>query len=171
MKYVLFLFLILSLVVTGYTKIKKQPVRFRYIVIHHTADGRPLRKSWKRWWMRYPSYNFGITKDAELVEGRPLTVRGAHCIADKYPYTNVDMNWHSIGIVLEGDYEEEHATPEQLEVLYQIVSKMCKEYKIPFDKKHIIPHMEASFTLCPGHIYEDFWNYIEQQKIADPKSK
>ena len=140
--------------------------REQYIVLHHTASDKPLIKVWKSWWQIFPKYNYGITKDGKIILGRPINIRGAHTIGDRGKFRYKDMNRISIGIVLEGNFTNKLPSQIQLSSLYLLVSKLTKHYNIPFNRDHVIPHKEASKTLCPGEAYDEFWKFLERRKVA-----
>lgn len=58
------------------------------------------------------------------------------------------INERSIAIALAGNFDIDHPTEKQLQVLRDRVTQLQKKYGIPSD--HVIPHRQASATNCAG---------------------
>lgn len=82
-------------------------------------------------------YHYYIGKDGKIYNGRPENAEGAH---------TKGQNKNSIGICLEGNFEEEEITLEQSQSLYEISMYITLKYDI----YKIIGHRDAGETLCPG---------------------
>ena len=82
-------------------------------------------------------YNYYIDKSGLIYKGRPDLAQGAHALG---------KNKVSLGICLEGNFEEEYPTKEQIESLEELSIFLCLKYDI----KGILGHKEVRETLCPG---------------------
>ncbi|MGL5380415.1 N-acetylmuramoyl-L-alanine amidase [Clostridium sp.] len=82
-------------------------------------------------------YQFYIRKDGTIYRGRPEKAEGAH---------TKGKNKESIGICLEGNFEEERLSIEQVESLYELSVYISLKYDIG----DIVGHREEGSTLCPG---------------------
>jgi N-acetylmuramoyl-L-alanine amidase len=111
------------------------------IIYHHSARGEwspeeineyHKSKGWKG-----IGYHYYIRKDGSIYSGRPENAEGAHTKGE---------NNSSIGICLEGNFEDEYPTEEQLESLY----KLSLYTSLKYDIYKIIGHRDVYKTLCPG---------------------
>ncbi|MFU7514886.1 peptidoglycan recognition family protein [Clostridium sp. HCS.1] len=111
------------------------------IIIHHTALAKASpeeinefhkSKGWKG-----IGYNFYISKNGTIYEGRPEGSEGAHTLGE---------NSSSIGICLEGNFEDEEVKEAQLKNLINLSLYISLKYDI----YKIIGHKEVYSTLCPG---------------------
>lgn len=82
-------------------------------------------------------YHFYIRKDGKIYRGRPEESVGAHAIG---------RNRTSIGICLEGNFEEEGLTDAQKESLERLSVDMIIKYNL----EDCIGHRDVYETLCPG---------------------
>lgn len=82
-------------------------------------------------------YNYYIDKDGLIYQGRPNEAEGAHALGN---------NKISIGICLEGNFEEEYPTNGQLKSVESLSLFLCLKYNI----KDIVGHRDVKETLCPG---------------------
>ena len=82
-------------------------------------------------------YQYYIRKDGTIYSGRPENADGAHTIGE---------NKTSIGICVEGNFEEEEITKKQVNSLYKLSLYIALKYDI----YKIIGHGDAGETLCPG---------------------
>lgn len=111
------------------------------LVYHHTAiknispeDINKLHKN-KGW--KGIGYHYYIRKDGTIYKGREDDAEGSHVKG---------YNKESIGICVEGNFEEEYLSDEQIEALKELSLYICLKYNI----KDILPHKELGKTLCPG---------------------
>lgn len=111
------------------------------IIYHHAADTSMtaleahelhLKNGWEG-----IGYQFFITKDGVINRGRPESAEGAHTKGE---------NNHSIGICLEGNFEEEYINDKQREALINLSIYICLKYDI----NNIVGHKDLGNTLCPG---------------------
>ena len=111
------------------------------LVYHHTAikniSAEDINKLHKNKGWKGIGYHYYIRKDGEIYKGREDEAEGSH--AKGY-------NKESIGICLEGNFEEEHLSNEQIEALKNLSVYICLKYNI----RDIVPHKELGNTLCPG---------------------
>lgn len=82
-------------------------------------------------------YHYYIKKDGIIYKGRDEEMQGAHAINE---------NNKSIGICLEGNYEEEMPSENQIDSLINLSSSLIVKYNM----KDIIRHGDCNNTLCPG---------------------
>lgn len=82
-------------------------------------------------------YDYYIRKDGTIYSGRPEGAEGAHAIG---------QNKNSIGICLEGNFEDEELSSEQVSNLY----KLSVYISFKYDIYRIIGHKDVGETLCPG---------------------
>lgn len=82
-------------------------------------------------------YNYYIRKDGTIYKGRDEKYKGAHTLNE---------NGRSIGICLEGNYEEENPSKAQLENLINLTSLLVVKYNV----NDVVGHRECGQTLCPG---------------------
>ena len=129
------------------------------LIYHHTAiknitpeEINNLHQS-KGW--QGIGYHYYITKEGTIFSGRPEKAVGAH---------TKGKNKCSIGIALEGDFEEEQLTKEQIESLIDLSTYLCLKYDIC----KIIGHNDVSNTLCPGKNFPK--NDIREMVIKQVKS-
>lgn len=111
------------------------------IIYHHCA-----RKFWdpeginnyhkERGWKGI-GYNFYIKKDGRIYLGRPENAEGAHTKGE---------NSNSIGICLEGNFEDESLSKEQ----FESVVKLSTYITLKYDIYKIMGHGDVYETLCPG---------------------
>lgn len=113
----------------------------KYLVIHHTAsenmtveriDEIHKGNGWDS-----IGYHYYIRKDGKIYSGRKENMEGAHAVGE---------NKRSIGICLEGNFENEVITEKQKEAIDELSLYLCLKYDIT----DIIGHKEVYNTLCPG---------------------
>lgn len=126
------------------TEFFKRNGEINEIIIHHSAgentsiydiDRMHDDKGWGG-----IGYNFYIRSDGTIFKGRDLAYSGAHCIG---------KNDTSIGICLEGNFDNHEPTDEQMGALLALTLNLSKEYDII----KISPHREYNSTNCPGKYF------------------
>ncbi|MCL5029541.1 MAG: peptidoglycan recognition protein family protein [Bacteroidetes bacterium] len=157
----------------------------KYIVIHHSAFSgdfgvKNIQEYQQDNGFNDIAYHFVIGKDGKIYEGRDINLMGAHAgetieansladsirkhlinknIVEAY---KLDPDYGSIGICLEGNFEEEKLTNCQIQSLKKLVQSLMQKYKI--EKRNIILHNEVNQrlilqrgsssvkteTVCPG---------------------
>jgi hypothetical protein len=132
-----------------------------HITIHHTADRHNPERSleakllalqsfsqetttlWdgrsKPVWADVP-YHYFIDVHGQIAEARPI----GYCGDSNTPY---DPCGHAL-IVLEGNFEEEVPTPEQVASLMRMTRGLARHYGV--DASRIGGHNDYAETLCPG---------------------
>jgi hypothetical protein len=152
------------------------------ITIHHMGDGLSpgvsILKRWNPYRYEYPEYDFGIEFDGTVRTGRPLTVQGAHCIADKPTYSKRGYQWwnrNSIGIGLAGDFTKYPMPVAQYDALVSLVRRLMHEHNLTLD--HVYPHGQVAYTACPGCTYSKVpglkgsWSYDDFEKDVMAEGK
>lgn len=113
----------------------------KVLVIHHTASDNltpeMINEDHRRKGYGGIGYHFYIRRNGEVYRGRSEECIGAHTIG---------RNGDSIGICLEGNFEEEDLTEEEEKSLIMLSSDMIIKYNI----SDIIGHKDVYATLCPG---------------------
>ena len=132
------------------------------ILVHHTAvsyDKNPdqfkatkayhISKGWGD-----IGYHYEISKSGKVYKGRDESLPGAHTKEGLVNYT-------SVGICLDGDFDKELPTKEQENSLKNLLLEMMKKYKITSDK--IFPHRHYAvlngkpYKSCYGSKLPDDW--------------
>jgi hypothetical protein len=90
-------------------------------------------------WLDVP-YHFYISVDGKIAEGRPIRF-----VSDTN--TEYDPTRHAT-IVVEGNFETEQPTDEQLEALQALTAWLSVEYQVPASR--IKAHNDYARTACPG---------------------
>lgn len=102
------------------------------------ADGRT-----KEAWADIP-YHFYIAVDGKVAEGRPIGFVGD-------TNTKYDPTGH-VTIVVEGNFENEKPTVEELAALKALIGDLSRQYDIPAAR--IGTHKDFARTACPGRNLE-----------------
>lgn len=90
-------------------------------------------------WIDVP-YHFYISVDGKIAEGRPITI--ASDTNTEYDPTN-----HAT-IVVEGNFETDRPTDEQLAALRAMTAWLSVEYQVPASRIKV--HNDFAKTACPG---------------------
>ncbi|WP_378954338.1 peptidoglycan recognition family protein [Pelosinus sp. sgz500959] len=98
-------------------------------------------------------YHYVIHKNGMIERGRPRDTVGAHT----YKY-----NESSIGIVLDGNFEDSMPTDAQIERTAMLVAALGHIYNIYPDGNNLLGHRDLNSTLCPGKNL-----YIELPQVRD----
>ncbi len=154
-------------------------MRWRYIVIHHTASDIGNMDYYRRLHMEehgWPdiAYHFLINNGSYnssvgQVEESSLWRRRSLHYSTKVSY----INYLGIAIVLVGNFEEHDVPPLQREALINLVTRLAREYDIPPER--IVGHREIWATACPGkhlHMIEvrrDVRRNLEAKEEASPQ--
>ena len=133
-------------------------MRFRYIVIHHTASDignmdyyRRLHVNERGWpdiayhfVINNGTYNtaMGQVEESSLWTGRSINY------STKVSY----INYFGIAISLIGNFENHPVPPLQWESLVNLATTLSKEYGIPPER--IVAHREIWETACPGKYFD-----------------
>ncbi len=93
-------------------------------------------------------YHYAIDPAGRVYACRPTSLQGAHV---KF------HNEQNLGIVVLGNFEQQHPTSDALRSLARFVAEQMRLYGIPVDR--VYTHRELRPTLCPGR-------NLQQQVIA-----
>lgn len=85
-------------------------------------------------------YHIYIRMDGKVYKGRPIDMIGAHASG---------VNYNTIGVCCEGNFENEQMPEAQKQALKEVVSWLRKEYGITRFRKH----RDVSATACPGKYF------------------
>lgn len=116
-----------------------------HIVIHHTAaeekDTEQIRRYHLNNGWRDIGYDFIIERNGKTVEGRSLSIQGAHAGVTYY-------NQHAIGVAVIGNLSKREIFTPQLDALVILLYNLLIKFNIP--SKNIVLHREIKATECPG---------------------
>jgi hypothetical protein len=151
---------------------KKHEIRF--ITIHHTAtvqkpdveiatkmrnlqafsqrDDKLSTGKFKPAWFDIP-YHYYIAVDGEIAEGREIEYAGD-------TNTEYDPTGHAL-VVVEGSFNKEQPTAEQVESLKKIVAWLARKYKVPAE--NIKGHDDYAKTGCPGENLKKLFPELRKQ--------
>lgn len=111
------------------------------IVYHHTVDSNltpeQINEIHKQRGWAGIGYHFYIRKDGTIYRGRPENAVGSHAPT---------MNSRGFGIALEGNFNEEFLTPQQLESVIQLSRYLMDKYNFT----QLLQHKDVRATECPG---------------------
>ena len=117
------------------------------IVEHHAAVARCTADDIHRWHLGNDwsgiGYHAFITKTGKIYRGRPVGMRGAHCL-------NAG-DW--LGICYEGNFDHEKMNPKQLAAGKWLTSRWRGKFKIPKNKAKRHGDMPGNSTACPGRYF------------------
>jgi len=132
-------------------------LRFRYIVVHHTASDVGNMEYYRRLHIQehgWPdiAYHFIINN------GSANTAAGQVEESDLWKHRSINystqvsyVNYFGIAIVLVGNFELHPVPPLQWESLVNLVTHLARKYHIPPER--IVGHREISETACPGKYF------------------
>ena len=118
-----------------------------FLIIHHGGGNwgfEQVNKHHTDKWGFISSLGFGIgyqyfiSYSGRVYQGRADNEEGAHTIG---------YNKQSVGICLQGNFEEEEPTPAQMDALKKLVKEKKERYNISV----INGHRNFSNTSCPGN--------------------
>ena len=128
----------------------------QYLIIHHSLTKKsPSPKTWEavnryhKEKFNFPSslglfigYHYWIEDNGRIIQARLDSDPGAHCKEEC-------MNFKSLGICLEGNFDIEDPNPVQIFALRDLMQKLCTTYKIL--RENIMFHRDyATYKSCPG---------------------
>jgi hypothetical protein len=140
-----------------------EPHEIRQITIHHAGDldgviGPAQYRSWQSWhhYLGWPdlAYHFIVGHDGKVYEGRPYTAVGDTA-------TEYDPTGHFL-IVVEGDFNEDTPTTEQLEMTAQLVAWASLQFGVSVET--VTGHRDHAATTCPG---DNLYTHIHDGSLAD----
>lgn len=144
-------------------------MRWRYIVVHHTASDIGNLDYYRSIHMRERgwsdiAYHFVInngsynTSVGQVEESDLWKTRSPH-FSTKVTY----LNYFGIAVVLVGNFEEHDIPTLQRESLVNFLARIANKYNIPTDR--IVGHREVWPTACPGkHL-----NMVEIRKDVEKR--
>ena len=125
-----------------------------HIVIHHDAGNNNFatvnnwhkqKWNWKSSLGFYCGYYYFLEKSGKVYQARRDNEEAAHTVGKQPHY----WNRNSIGICLQGNFNNETPSLAQVSALRELLFRLEIKYKIP--KTEIYGHREiSSTTLCPG---------------------
>ncbi|MCK9461630.1 MAG: N-acetylmuramoyl-L-alanine amidase [Proteobacteria bacterium] len=126
-----------------------------HIIVHHDAEWRPEAYDDLT---RYRSqanfhigrgedglqYHYKISNMGDVYQCRNLADTLWHC--GNYP-----INRASIAICLDGNFEEQQPTAQQIQALSDLLDELCTRHpEFPADKNTVFGHREVGASACPG---------------------
>ncbi len=120
------------------------------VVLHHSASRDVPAAEIHAWHLAKGwagiGYHFVIRKNGSIERGRPLEMIGAHA--------GPDVNGHSIGICLAGDFMKEVPDAAQIELLINLLAWLNKIYSVSNPQGlEVKLHREVGATACPGDMF------------------
>ena len=92
-------------------------------------------------------YHLIVDPQGRIWQGRPMNLQGAHV---------KDHNPHNLGVLVMGNFEEQHPTREALATLDQLLANQAAVHRVPFGS--IRTHQEWASTACPGRNLQAYMN-------------
>ena len=132
------------------------------IVLHHAAAHTCTAQQIDNWhkgngWSGI-GYHFFIRKDGSIYRGRPEWAVGAHASG---------RNSDTIGVCVEGNYEEEKTMPQAQK---EAVKEVLRYLKGKYPKAELKGHRDVGATGCPGKYYpmSEMVNYFNNESEEEP---
>ncbi len=129
-------------------------MRWRYIVVHHTASDHGNLEYYRNLHMEehgWPdiAYHFLINNGSYnttvgQIEQSDLWVRRDINYSTKVSW----INYFAVAVVMVGNFEEHEVPGPQREALVNLLTRLAREYEIPPER--IVGHREIWATACPG---------------------
>lgn len=92
-------------------------------------------------------YHLIVDPQGRIWQGRPMNLQGAHV---------KDQNPHNLGVLVMGNFEEQHPTREALSVLDELLAQQAMAHRVPLSA--IRTHQEWASTACPGRHLQAYMN-------------
>lgn len=92
-------------------------------------------------------YHLIVDPQGRIWQGRPMNLQGAHV---------KDNNPHNLGVLVMGNFEEQHPTREALTVLDELLAQQAMANRVPLSA--IRTHQEWASTACPGRHLQAYMN-------------
>ena len=138
-------------------KIRVEPGKWKYIVIHHSASPNASVKGMdyyhrvERHMENGLAYHFVIgnghsMKDGEIAIGRRWTAQldGGHLASEA-------LNRKAIGICMVGNFDVDRPTRRQMESLHSLVEFLLARCHLSADAIRTHQQINPIYTRCPGH--------------------
>lgn len=131
---------------------KLNPNKVKLVVYHHRGGNGDVQsihqQHIKQGWAGI-GYHYYIRKDGTVYQGRPIQYVGSHCSGN---------NSCSIGVCLEGNFQKEQPTNEQLKAAVEIYRWIRRMYPSVYKA---VNHRELYPTACPCY---DLAGYVNKNK-------
>lgn len=128
------------------------------LIVHHSADSSPSDQLQKidRYHksIGFPISTLGFHVGYHYLINHKGLVTCTRADDDEGAHTK-GINFESIGICLEGNFDEELPTEEQKSSLGKLLVELCQKYKL--DVTDIYPHSAFRNTKCYGSKLDDSW--------------
>lgn len=110
----------------------------------------------------YGGYHYQISKLGDVKRYRKENETGAHC-------SQKLMNYRSIGICLDGNFDIEEPTQEQCRSLYKLIKELQDIYGVP--DGNVYPHRHfATYKSCWGSLLpHDILGYLDLRLTKKPQ--
>lgn len=92
-------------------------------------------------------YHLIVDPQGRIWQGRPMNLQGAHV---------KDHNPHNLGVLVMGNFEEQHPTREALATLDQLLAQQATTHRVSLSA--IRTHQEWASTACPGRNLQGYMN-------------
>ena len=165
-----------SLLPTGLNKIRVEPGKWKYIVIHHSASPNASVKGMdyyhrvERHMENGLAYHFVIgnghsLKDGEIAIGHRWTAQldGGHLASEA-------LNKKAIGICMVGNYDEDRPTKRQMESLHALVEYLLARCHLSVDAVKTHQQINPIYTRCPGRNFpaKSFLRELKEENGRGP---
>ncbi|MEQ9363931.1 MAG: peptidoglycan recognition family protein [Leptospirales bacterium] len=131
-----------------------EEMRWRYILIHHTASDIGNLDYYKKFHVEQRGWS-DIAYHFIVNNGSMNTTIGQIEESDLWKDRKANLstrNWYAnyfgIAVVLVGNFERHKPPPLQQEALITLLTNLARKYDIPPDR--IVGHREVQNTACPG---------------------
>lgn len=129
--------------------------KINWVVLHHSGTSnqvkskqlKAINKYHKSLWNfksslgYYIGYHYFINRKGKVTQTRADSDIGAHCYHHK-------MNYNSLGICLQGNFDIEKPEPKQIYALRDLLRRLVRQNSL--NKNKIVFHNQYSNTACPG---------------------
>ena len=167
-----------SLLPKGLNKVRVDPGKWKYIVIHHSASRNASVKGMdyyhrvERHMENGLAYHFVIgnghsMKDGEIAIGHRWTAQldGGHLASEA-------LNKKSIGICLVGNFDQDHPTKNQMASLQALVEFLLARCHLGTDALKTHQQINPIYTRCPGNNFpgKRFLKELESERGSGPST-
>ncbi len=141
-----------------------EPVRWEYIVLHHTADtggshSSPVHRSYGR---GAETFHFLVTPGA----GGEVDLTARWLVREPLRHTaQPALDAKAVSVAVAGDFDRTPADPANLTALVRLLRALQKEFNIPTDRivahrqaepfdSHSLTQGKGGRTTCPGRYFD-----------------
>jgi len=141
----------------GLAKMRVEPGKWKYIVVHHSASASASVKGMdyyhrvERHMENGLAYHFVIgnghaMKDGEIAVGHRWTAQldGGHLASEA-------LNKKAVGICMVGNFDDDHPSKKQMESLHALVEFLLARCHLSVDAVKTHQQINPIYTRCPGH--------------------